>query len=509
MFYAVRYDSAVMAYFGLIGGFIATLDYVLQSKVGDATFVFLFILAATALMLALLKHWYFLAFLAFSMTEFVIIDLSRTAYKEATLQLILLLLFNLAPIGYVLYRRSSELFESVVVLFSSLIIFLRLRVPFLKHFYRYPEFKSTSFFKQGFSPDVLQGICCGLGTFFLLETFALCLSKRKVGPLLLFLITGAFIFYSGALVFAFTDVHGFLLNTAATILFTFGYLYKERGVMLAAAGLWGFVFILPRYFFGSHEAVMTTTIIPYPAHLSAFLLTVFFLALALLFSRLKDRIVDHQDLPSILLAGAAAVPLYWMHGASFYAHASQGLIPAPYDALLFAFYGASLLFMGFAYGQVRVAYVGCASVALSVGYSIFHYVEYMRNQTPLPLIILLGGLSLIFVTLFLLLHLLRSTANLFYERVKQGAAALAFAALFFYGRTGIIFGVHYYHMLMQAKTTVASLFEYVVRGRAAEGIQPLRASQYYRDYALILYYGVTDCYSSSVALLIKKPMCDM
>ncbi len=199
---------------------------------------------------------------------------------------------------------------------------------------------------------------------------------------------------------------------------------------------------------------------------------------------MNDKYIKLLDeLKRLLLTGAALVLLYLIQDAH---------IKAPYNVLILAAYSGLLLVAGFAYKRIYIPYVGCVALSMACYYAATYYLQLMNNHDILHLMVLFGGLSVIFSMLYFALQLIRNETSEFFMWVKQIVGGLALLTPFLWGRAIIIFGAHYYHLLTQAKTRVGSIFEYFLQGKSAlEDHRTLHISKDYRNYALVVYYGVT------------------
>ncbi len=199
---------------------------------------------------------------------------------------------------------------------------------------------------------------------------------------------------------------------------------------------------------------------------------------------MNDKYIKLLDeLKRLLLTGAALVLLYLIQDAH---------IKAPYNVLILAAYSGLLLVAGFAYKRIYIPYVGCVALSMACYYAATYYLQLMNNHDILHLMVLFGGLSVIFSMLDFALQLIRNETSEFFMWVKQIVGGLALLTPFLWGRAIIIFGAHYYHLLTQAKTRVGSIFEYFLQGKSAlEDHRTLHISKDYRNYALVVYYGVT------------------
>jgi hypothetical protein len=199
---------------------------------------------------------------------------------------------------------------------------------------------------------------------------------------------------------------------------------------------------------------------------------------------MNDEYIKFLDeLKRLVLAGAALVPLYLIQVAG---------IKVPYNVLILAAYSGLLLVAGFAYKRLYIPYVGCAALSMACYYAVTYYPQLMTNHDILHLMVLLGGLSVIFSMLYFALQLIRNETDEFFMWVKQIVGGLALLTPFIGGRAVIIFGAHYYHLLSQAKTRVGSILEYFTQGKEAiEDQRALHISRDIRNYALVVYYGIT------------------
>ena len=117
----------------------------------------------------------------------------------------------------------------------------------------------------------------------------------------------------------------------------------------------------------------------------------------------------------------------------------------------------------------------------------------MRQHYILDITVLLGGLSLIFMLLYFALQLVRKNGEgVLYHHVKQAIGGLALLLPFTWIRAYLIFGVHYYYVLQQARSAASSFLTYLVRGKSELGeVENVHELQNYKNYALAVYYSIT------------------
>ena len=456
---------------------------------------FFFILVVAALCLALIKQWQALAFVAFIIMQ--LLELSpglsfldgHSFNVHFIAQIVLILLFNLIPLCYALAKRTSGLFEPLLIAVSGFIGFINLKW-LIANYYNSAEQSSfiAYFFGETASGTIVNSLCFAFGTWILIELALI--FKRATRPLLVMVIALVASFYSNVLVHAFAIGEDFMLilNMCALLFFAIAYLTKRQiyaWVSYACAIIFLLVQILAYIKYTKFRNLPDDYTPLFNAPNGALLvLVLFFLVFNYLIYRYKKQLVDNNELSNLLLTGAALTPLYWLN---------TWVWRSPYDSVGAVLYSSCLLIAGFAYDRIWIVYVSCLGIAVGLYYGLVIYPLLMRQHYILDITLLLGGLSLIFISLyFALLFVRKNDESILYSHVKQAIGGLALLLPFTLIRAYLIFGVHYYYMLQQARSAASSFFTYLLRGKSELGkVENVHELQNYKNYALAVYYSVT------------------
>jgi len=229
------------------------------------------------------------------------------------------------------------------------------------------------------------------------------------------------------------------------------------------------------------------------ANLAALGLIIAFLSMYVLFTRVRNAPTHYTQM---LLAGVALVPLLWFHTFVW--------LP-PYDSLVTAFYGGILLIVGYISGIKIIRIIAACALIQSQIYAAEHYFISARSELPFSVLLLLGGLSLIFIFLSYALMAVKKQDTLEDRYIIQGVNAMAFIAPFMLGRTLIVIAAHYYALLLKASSAFSSFIRHLVQGSDLLTREDLSASYSYRSYALACYYGLTGLLLIMSGFAYKKP----
>ncbi len=490
LFMSIRWDSPFVAYFSYLAGF-ASVFYLAEGhpNLGFKGLLFLLLFSLVAVGISLIKRWYPLAWVALVLIQCANGLLPNSTNQTIIGQCLILIIFAVIPVLFAVFKRTEGLFESALMVFASLFSFMQLDWSIMSYFHVFTSPPALHpFFQnifQGLSTTAIaQYISFAFGSFFLLA-FILLFAVSHVSPYLSLMIAAvSFSFYSNVVVLSFSGMEAFLFNFAAVLLLTVGLLKNNRYVSYLGAFLWGLVFVSAEStHFGEVHRVGYFKLPSMIDSYASLILFAFCLGAFFWVYRFKDRL-EFRKIAELFSAGASLVPLYWVYALTLY---------GPYKALIFALYASLLLLTAFAYDLIFVACVGCASVIFACYYVAINYDALMKAHALVPLSIALGGLTLIFTALYLLLMLVRKNAqNRFYGWIIEGIGSLALLSLFILVRAYIIFGVHYYAVVTKTKTMVGSLIEYFTKGKGALAEDThLQLSRGYREYALAVYYGIS------------------
>jgi uncharacterized membrane protein len=416
---ALRHNSAVIATFSVIGGFITPLFLSLGHDAPFFVAIYLFVLALGFLLLSYLRGWFFLSFISFIglLINYYFTSSFNTFSLNAFLLFMTLWLsiYSLAPYLYALITKHKNTFASWIIPLSTFSIFSILSsrlyhfgYDFIKDASGEGQYKLTpgtfdaspafiaTLFKDATHTQILTSLSFIFGALCLIGLVALFLrdkeNLRLQGSLFLltigFFATTILTKWSGLAVVN-------VLHLYALLLFMLGIALRRRFIRIFAYCFW--LLSLQFFFVASFVAQQEFSSLIWNQLNGSFAL-IFVIFIVSAFASHKYRaIFEHQEpylpIPKVLAGGAILTIVLWMLSPIWH---------TPYHILGLAWYAFILFILGLIVSSQPLRIFGYAIQSFAVAHFLFKHETLFNSAAHTNYLIITTSFIAIFISIFTL-----------------------------------------------------------------------------------------------------------
>jgi len=420
--FSLRHDSRLIAFFGLVGGFLSPVFLEKMALFAPApksslfTIYYVFVVAAVFVLLALVKRWKQIAVVTFissfiHMYFFLLFYPADIDLKLVGVQsLVFFGIFTFTSYLFGLFsRKKAETFEATLATFGCLASFVFLFFEIIivrgRKLVRVAEglIYPADTFKGALTPtkwllgmnnfDIFKYLCLGAGVVYLLKSIVLLLVNKKQKYLLAAIGTMAIASFGGVIMFHWKgNTLASVLQLYAFVVILLSFFLKSRFLRIVSIPFWSsaaWIYL---------SRVPTQTFVSpvwNELNYATLALVAVFGASAFVVHRFKKQLSKEEEfLPALFESGIFITLIAWFNTT---------LWQYPYKTIGLAAFSCFVFFIGSFFSRKHIRFCAYGSLALSLFFFVRKYgimvFKYEQNHA-----LIFGAVALSFALLAFIAH---------------------------------------------------------------------------------------------------------